>query len=338
MRWSDDMRTHLRILAAASAFLLPCAHAVAQAVDPPEQDERVGAMYEQLAASLARLESLEYVAHKTVTWHNALKAPFGQSVRRSVLHMAIQGEHVYSRTDKLDPDPRESMSWEGAYNGQEYQVLQETLVNGQRLNVLRINTDPPRSFLGANRQSILWPLLFVFNQGDIQQSLWPSEDDWQRLIGRTTWLGAETVADHACDVVQTTQSKWNYEFSYRISLGRELDFYPVKWECDATPLPDPTNERPRKPARSEILVQPLTRETRGGRIVLPGEIMFDVYNDGQHDYTSEIRIDPDSLRINEPIDESRFTIPRDLAAQVIDESDDGTGNDESPTDAGVNRR
>lgn len=327
------MQTHLRIVPAASVIVLACAHAHAQTVESPEQDERVAEIYDQLAASLARLESLEYVAHKKVTWHNASKAPFGRSARRSVLQIAIQGEHVYSRTDKVDPDPRESMSWEGAYNGREYQVLQETLVNGQRLNVLRIDTEPPRGFLGPNRQPILWPLLFVFNERDMQDSLWPTDDDWQGLIGQTTWLGAETVADHVCDVVQITHSKWNYEFLYRISLDRELDFYPVKWECDATPLPDPGNERPRKPARSEILIQPLTRETSAGRIVLPGKITFDVYNDGQHDYTSAIRIDRQSLRINEPIDESRFTIPRDLAAQVIDESDDGTESDDSPSGA-----
>jgi hypothetical protein len=311
------------MLQAACGLAVVCADAHARMPEAPRNDERVRGIYDKLAASLARLESIEYTAAETITNHLPLPADSpSQPVMRFELHYAQQKDHFFSRTVRVDPDPERQWGAEAAFDGQNYQEFSAGL--------LRIESDRPQDFGSmVHRQSIVTPLDFAFDLGtndiDSRFSTLAMKETWKHLIAQSTWLRTETVNDRPCDVVQVlaTHQKFHANFMYRVFLDRELDYYPVKWELDVVPLPQSDGTIKRSTSRTEGTVETQVFQTSQGRVVVPVMIKLDLFFDGQLGRTVEVRIDPETLHVNEPIDKARFTIPRDRAQRVIDESGDG---------------
>jgi hypothetical protein len=311
------------MLCALCGLAFVCGVAHGQTPEAPTNDDRVRAIYDQLAASLARLESIEYTATKTITSHLPVPADSPlQPVMRYELHYAHQKDRFYSRTDSVDPDPERQWSAEAAFDGQHYQEFSGGL--------LRIWSDRPQNFASTvHRQPIVTPLDFAFDFGtdpvDSRFSTLADKETWKRLIAQSTWLRTETVDNRPCDVVQVlaTHQKFHADFTYRLFLDRELDYYPVQWELDVVPLPQSDGTIKRSTSRTEGTVETQAFNTSLGRVVVPVVIKLELFFDGQLGRTVKVRIDTETLHVNVPIDEARFTIPRDRAQRVIDESGAG---------------
>jgi len=312
----NAITTRLSMMGAA-AVAFACAPLQAQVANSTEPPESIAAMYDQLATSLARVTSLEYKAERVMTNHLPLPAdaPIGR-VMYDQLYYAVQGNSVYSRVEKTDSDVGLSTSWEGAYNGTEYQVLEHS-------GVLQKFSHAPDYFAGRyhSNQPIAVPLDFAFEFGnEYAYYTFLNQTIWERLVPLSEYVGVENVGGRLCDVVgiNKVNPEFNAQYSYVVFLARELDYYPLKWELDVTPLTGADGTTLGEPTRTEGEVQTLVRQTSSGRVVVPVDVTLDVYWNGELGRTIQIHIDPATLRINQPLDESLFTIDDSRASRIVD--------------------
>lgn len=91
------------------------------------------------------------------------------------------------------------------------------------------------------------------------------------------------------------------EIEYRITLDPDLGYLPSRWEAVMT-----------SGRQSDCTVSDVTKiATPSGEIAFPLRLERTYYSaEGELTGTMTLQVDEDSLRVNEPVDESEFTLPK----------------------------
>jgi len=200
----------------------------------------------------------------------------------------------------------ENRGYIGLYNGDRYQVFEpapRTLGLSTRLR----NDNPSVAY-----NPFLIPFYaFAFAYGE-EQSIAALRlyENWESIRGRCcTWEGLSDDGEY-CVATFDVSAPYREQVS-RVFFSLEHDYMPVKGEMLDN----------RENVLSEWEITEVQRVEVGGRsVIVPLESVLRFYGDsGKLLYLLTSGIEPTSLVLNEPIDESLFTIPAADANMIVDE-------------------
>lgn len=304
-------RSRRSLLIARRAVIVICALSVGEGranAFGSDGARSVATIYDELASMLSRIMSVEYEAEAVLVNH----APGAANERAWRTTFAMQGNLFRARVEGADPE--HPYSHEAAFDGQTYQFFRDGVLGSTANPRTQFNTQ----YLSV--QPIIVPLRIFFQDEESSEfTTLLNEELWTRLASHSTYVRSDRVNGDACDVVAIEQITPSRELRVTAFLSRALESYPVRVSAEAVMLQVP-EESPLRRLSREMSVDAVAYKTEAGRVVLPMVIeLLDYDSNKSLMRTQTYQILRDSLRINRPMDTSRFRIEEGQATVVLNE-------------------
>ena len=299
LREKNMLRT--TIPAAAFIVVVLTGKGIAQE-STPEGDVAIPEMYAALAEVLVQVDTIEYEADLLLTDYIA-----EQGIRPGLTKQrhgfASSGERFYTSIKTVQTMIPPGIERQALFDGTELRLLNE----GRPQVIKSPSAQQMRHY---QRSTLLTaPFSFAFQDGDIvEHATLLDAKIWTRLADQSQHAGTETVEGATCEVVKILQMKEGSKFEYVVYFDPALHYYPRKWTCNIEVI-NRAEDAIDKRMRGEILVVPVVHEIGGKRPIVPASVKSDLYDVQERLFrTTEIQVDAETLKINQPIPDERFRL------------------------------
>ncbi|MCM8803095.1 MAG: hypothetical protein NC827_07290 [Candidatus Omnitrophica bacterium] len=196
------------------------------------------------------------------------------------------------------------------YNGEKYQFLE--IRNKSILFVSSNNLQSQNPYNGLN--PLLVPFMFVFQKGDaINIETLQKPDIWLRLTKEAvTTQNTEKFGHKGINIIfyKKTDFRSGKEENYEVFFAEDLNYFPIYWKG--------TDHLTMTFTETKVLETKIF-EKESGSIVIPIRIEVKAYfENGKLAQTSNVEIDINTLKINQPVRDEVFTIPISQVDRVYD--------------------
>ena len=276
---------------------------------PPPADVRP--LYESLRRSLTRVDSVEYAA-KSVMSMTAKGAPVGSITYR--LKFKLKGDKYLSQFTLKNSTTNESMDKTVTFDGGRYQDYNGEAAHLVEAKQLEINR-PYGSPQVANS------MFQFFAYGPADQVSYDALKEgriWDALAGRSKAVGRGVVRGHPCVVVEIAPTASEPDIKTTVHFAEDLDYYPVRVEQSGT----------KGSYRGEV-AEARSFPGDAGPVIVPVRIEEDMVEakpfggpgtDSPGDASKVVtEVDPASLKVNAPIDDSAMKVPVSQAHIFMDQ-------------------
>ena len=194
---------------------------------------------------------------------------------------------------------------ESAFNGDKFQLL-DRIENGIG-EYLSCSSTPILPSPSGTLDPLMLPYSWLFISGQPPQwSLVKDDTVWNKAFSEAEYLGTETVEGHSCETVRFPGTLPNT--ANTVYFAADLHCFPFKVVV----------------AKSDgsfsgfvQLVEYERTEVDGGLLIIPTKLKFSHVVDG-NEVPGESAITAGTLKVNQPIDDGKFTISPTRAKRVID--------------------
>jgi len=305
-----NMRVLLNTICLLTATLT-CPQIVLAADRGFEPDPRVLAIYETLRMSVERLHAVEYTAHFDRTQHIDISGTNDLQELHYELEYAFDGNLYFSRARFTGGNTGISYDRQWAYDGQAYQK-----VDADKGALFRSAFPHPGLPMRSGMlQPLVVPFRFAFGRDvPLEFKRLQAEEPWKELARRSKLGEPQLVDGHECEtVVVDTFNPISIPTRWTACLAKDLEYFPVRLEADLN-LDDSV-------MHNEFLVQAEVIDSTVGKVVMPMRTKQLTYHAGELMLTQVFEIHPKSLRVNQAVDVSTFTIPEELAPGGVYDTD-----------------
>lgn len=208
--------------------------------------------------------------------------------------------------ENSEPKVQPFHTW--AYDGLRYQMLNKDS------SILKL-TDEPNAVGSADTLLLPfeWLSAALCEKADRETLL--AAETWNEVFSRGKVVGVEEIRGQECLIAEFSQLCTKPTCVFRVFFLRDVSFYPVRYQrlindtrtiCSAL---DVTSFK--------------VHVVKDERIVMPLTVRFEQTGADGVSWTGliETNVDPNSVRLNEELDDSLFTIDRGLAKTVYDVQD-----------------
>ncbi|HNQ35095.1 MAG TPA: hypothetical protein PKN80_03420 [bacterium] len=222
------------------------------------------------------------------------------------------GSKYRSEVTSIDPIKRLKKTFITTYNGEDYRILE---IGEKSILYLKKswNTDNPYN----GTITILTPFQFAFQKGDIGtiETLKKTEI-WQRLANKAIEVKSFQKLGYKGINITFKVSDFNNakERIYEVFFAEDLDYYPIFWRTI-----DPTTKRCDEISVLEMRIYNIDNDRIFIPIRITGEEKF---NNGGIAQTGSEEINPQTVKINQPVNNGIFTLSV-FQANAVHDSDTG---------------
>lgn len=299
------------VLSAVAILLLPTRPG------QTETDSIAEMVLQQQQVYFQRFISLAFEAETGLEFSPEGAKRLGLPSSTQTIHMRFVSSGPKYRSDVrvLAPGTERDLTMTRAYDGTLSQALYWAGTDRSMLSVSRRRRTENVYGTGHPLTELVG---FVFSSGDEMSLVALQEGDkWSGLAervvecNRTTFLDRDGVARDGIELsLELPSITGAGETSYTAFFRSDLDYLPVFWRA----------VRPNGTTHECRVVSTQTHDDVRGRMIIPTRLEFVAYlADGTPEHTGYMEIDPQSLVVNQPVDESVFAIPASAAAKHLDE-------------------
>jgi hypothetical protein len=256
---------------------------------PVDDSDRMTAMLEQLRLSLDRIQSIEYKAA-----HLYDKTSGGGTSRHYEYEYAFDGDLFYCSYGEA------GSTWKKrtAYNGKKYQGIEKP----QILEYKKTPVEKHVSFSGLVQPLIVPFLYFAFKEPPFEFNVLLRKSTWDRIKSLASLKGQEKYKDSNCEVLEMKVGPQRL----MVYLDKTFDYYPIKIMTE--------NKEISSTQQVETTVVKIV--TPRGDVFVPIKINAEARAKNEVFLTQTYTIDPESIKVNTPIDPRTFELDEKHAVGV----------------------
>ena len=255
--------------------------------DKPE----VAAVLEQLRISLNRVQSIQYKYEYIMSRTGGGKI---KHLHQTIEFVAEGSSFFNSILEKSDIEPEEHRA-EYAYDGK----LRQRLLPDKQLDLSR-SPDRTGALSGTlGTQPIVVPFSFALQQDPSDFNTLLNRSTWDEIARKASLKGEEKYDGRSCSILTLEPvNRLGVRAHLTVYLDKGLDYYPVKI----------VRENPKTNMHVETIVTTSKVATAQGDVVIPMKISTKATKQSEVVQTEDLAIEPASLKVNQPVDRSVFTI------------------------------
>ncbi len=260
----------------------------------------VAFVLEAMRAGLLRLSSAQY--HATEVFRRFEDGKATSTVRTDYQFERGSGGKYRVEIDLRSNDRGKNPVWEiEAFNGEHYQGFRP------KSEVLERASQPPAQTLRPPAE--VFPYLFILEPPSrFDHPTLLNSPNWEKLAESASLKGRKHVAGHDCIVLELHKHLMTENWVCTVYVAEQLGFYPLGFE-----LRGPNSMATLEVVSHEVFASP------EGPIVFPTHVIVkDSERKHRVSTECEITVDLETLRINQPIPDERFTLDERAAAVLID--------------------
>lgn len=195
-----------------------------------------------------------------------------------------------------------------AYNGNLYQRLHK---REEPILYISRHTKPMNPYNNLN--PLLAPFIFAFSKSaHLKIDMFQNPQTWLSLSEKVTGIGSERNMFGYEGILlkfRKSESLGEKDIHYKVFFAKELNYYPIYWEG--------INHLNQRVEARVLEIRKYNSES--GEVIVPIHIEGKEYfENGKIAQTSLMKIDPQTLKVNQPIKDEIFTIPLSQANKVFD--------------------